>query len=743
MLKRLQSKSTRWVYFVIITVFLMCCTGLRLQPVWAQTSDSERPKIGIALGGGGALGLSHIGVLKWLEENRIPVDYVAGTSMGGLIGGCYATGMSADEIETFLKTIDWSQLFDSVPPLKNVDFRRKEDRRDYSAELEMGFKKNSLKLPQGLSGYRISLLLSRITFPYSSIVSFDDLPIPFRCVAADIINNEPVVMGDGSLAEAMRATMAVPSVFTPVERDGRQLVDGGIYDNVPTSVIQKMGANVIIAVHLNANKGKPSGSKGSIVLLNTLDAIIENNSRKSLGIADVVIEPQRGKLNAISWKAIDQFISYGYQAAAAEASRLKKYSLSEEEWQKYLNQRDQRKRTIRSVPEQIMVFGASPQNKMAIKDRLQTYLGKPLDPERLEADLTDIMGTSLYESLRYEFKDQNGISTLVINAIEKPYGPPFIDFALNIKIGDKQSEINPRFRITAFNIKGTGAELRTDIGVGSENYLFSELYTPLFKSNFFLAPFVKTDQTNLTMYDRDGYSINSYQNDHSEIGLDGGYSFGKNAELRIGYTAGYQTLRRQSGEDMALDLDGEIRRTHLQWGFNNNDEMIFAKKGLDWKLEANWYDCVPGNRDSFGQVETQFIKCLPVGAKDMIFMMFAGGGSFQGTPPWTQQFRLGGPFRLGSYSINELSGNNYLLGNVGYLKSLGELPISSRDVYLGLWYEKGGVFDNGSPQVHELHLESDIAIGLLSTTIFGPIYIGYSYGENGNESFNITLGHLF
>lgn len=723
---------------ILMLGLVLLSFGLKFHPVLADNSTMERPKIGIALGGGGALGLAHIGVLEWLEENRIPVDCVAGTSMGGLIGGCYATGMSAAEIEVFLKTIDWNRLFDSAPPLKNIDFRRKEDRRNYSAELEMGFKGNSLKFPQGLGGYRINLLLSRITLPYSSIRSFDELPIPFRCVAADIMNNEAVVMGDGSLAESMRATMAVPSVFTPVERDGRQLVDGGIYDNVPTDVTKKMGADVIIAVHLNANRGKPSGSKGSIVLLNAIDAIVENNSQRSLAIADVVLEPQRGKLSMLSWKAIDQFIVYGYQAAAAEASSLKKYSLSEEEWQRHLTERNRRKKTVQPVPEQIVVLGTSSENGRMIKNRLRNHVGKLLNPDELEADLTDVLGSSLYESLRYEYQVRDGVSTLVIVAVEKPYGPPFLDFALNIQIGEKQSQVNPGFRFTAFNINGPGSELRADIGVGSEIYLFSELYKPLRKSNFFIAPFIKMEETNLSNF-QDGYPMNSYKNYYSEIGLDGGYRFEKCAELRVGYSLGNQTLRRQSGNEIPSDLNGTIRRTHLAWSFNNNDEMILAKKGLDWKTEANWYDCVPGSGDSFGQLETQLITCFPVGAKDMVFTMVAAGGSFEGTPPWTQQFHLGGPFRLGCYNINELSGSNYVLGNIGYLKALGHLPMSGRNIYLGLWYENGGVFEDWSSR----DLKSDIAVGFLSATIFGQLYIGYSYGEEGDHSYQIMLGHIF
>jgi NTE family protein len=726
------------INFWVITMVLLFNLSLPISSVMAETSKVERPKIGIALGGGGALGLAHIGVLKWLEENRIPIDYVAGTSMGGLIGGCYATGMSAEEIEVLLKNIDWYQLFDSMPPLRSVNFRRKEDRRNYFAELEIGYRDNGFKLPQGLAGYRISLLLSRIALPYSSINSFDELPIPYRCVSADINHDEVVVMSDGSLAEAMRATMAVPGVFTPVKRDGRLLIDGGIFDNVPTDVTKQMGADVIIAVHLKAKRGKTRSSENSNVLLSTIDSILENNSRRSLGIADVVLDPQMGNLNEISWKAIEQFITYGYQAAAMQAEKLKKYSLNEADWQKYLQQRNQRKRMVTAIPTDILVLGASSQNASTIRTSLQAHLGRLLEPIQLEADLTDIMGSSLYESLRYEFQIKKGIPTLVIYAIEKPNGSLRIDFALNMSMDDQQGAINPRFRVTAFNISGPSSELRTDFGVGSELYFATELYKPLFTSNSFVAPFLKLGQTNLDMYDN-SYPISSYQNNHSEAGLDLGYIFGKTAELRVGYALGNQDLRQQSGQRSTSDLSGSIRRIHLKWNFNNTDEMMFPEKGLDWKLETDWYDQVPGSQDPLGQVETQFIKCFPVATKDMIFTMLAAGNSFQGIPSWVQQFRLGGPFRLGCYNINELSGNNYLLENIGYLKFLGELPLTKKNIYLGLWYENGGVFESWSNQ----NLKDDLSVGLLSATIFGQIYIGISYGDGNNRAVNFMLGHIF
>ena len=187
----------------------------------------ERHRIGLVLSGGGARGLAHIGVLEWLEQHRIPVDYIAGTSMGGLIGGLYATGMPPAEIRRLVSTLDWDKLLSGPPSYNELSFRRKEDRRAYPTALEFGWR-DGLRLPQSINpGHYVGLLLDRLTLPYSTVPTFGDLPTPFRCVATDIIAAEPVVLQDGSLSQALRATMAIPGIFTPIEIGGRVLADGG------------------------------------------------------------------------------------------------------------------------------------------------------------------------------------------------------------------------------------------------------------------------------------------------------------------------------------------------------------------------------------------------------------------------------------------------------------------------------------------------------------------------------------
>src|SRR5260370_697315 len=232
---------------VFILLLLLLPLSLRAQQ---NPAPRLRPKIGVALEGGGAMGLAHIGVLKWFEEHHIPVDYVAGTSMGGLVGGFYATGMSPDELKTLIDGMDWRKILGDRTPYEDLAFRRKEDQRAYPNSLIFGLR-GGLNLPPGLNaGHQIGLLIDRVTLPYDEVSSFDALPVPFRCVATDLVSQKPYVFKDGSLAVALRATMSIPGAFSPVNDGKAVFVDGGLVDNLPTDVVRQMGAEIVIAGHL-------------------------------------------------------------------------------------------------------------------------------------------------------------------------------------------------------------------------------------------------------------------------------------------------------------------------------------------------------------------------------------------------------------------------------------------------------------------------------------------------------------
>ncbi len=314
----------------------------------ARTPSVDRPKIGVVLEGGGALGLAHIGVLQWFEEHRIPIDYLAGTSMGGLVGGLYATGMSAAELQDVVSTIDWSKALDAKTPYPALSFRRKEDQRSFQNNLEFGLR-HGFSGPGGLSsGQRITYLFDRAALPYSDLKSFDDLPIPFRCVATDLNSGKQHIFENGPLGEALRATMSLPAIFTPVTNEKSTWVDGGLLNNLPVDVVKRMGADIVIVVHLVPSPFVPEGRSLQVVMQRSISVTIEANELRSLEAADLVVSEDLAGYSSSNYSLGAQIIVRGSEGAEKRSQLLSKLALDEAAWQEHLDLRQSRR--IRSVP---------------------------------------------------------------------------------------------------------------------------------------------------------------------------------------------------------------------------------------------------------------------------------------------------------------------------------------------------------------------------------------------------------
>src|ERR1700687_5096824 len=332
--------------------------GVPPPPAKAAASGSQRPRIGLVLEGGGALGLAHVGVIKWLEENRIPVDVVAGTSMGALVGGIYASGESPDQISTLIRSINWSEVLTGVTPYKDLSFRRKEDRRDYPNAFEFGLKKGT-QFPSGFnSGQQVGLILDRVGLPYSEMKSFDELPIPFRCVATDLVAGDSYVFDHGSLAEAMRSSMSLPAFFTPVRERNRVLVDGGLVNNLPVDVARQMGADIVIAVHLALSRMDPTAPLSSVaVLQRSANVSIAINELRSMGAADILLQADVERFTMTDYNLYDKIEAEGYKAAQTKSALLFRLQVGEDEWQQILAARKAKRRPV-PVPEFVEVTGA-------------------------------------------------------------------------------------------------------------------------------------------------------------------------------------------------------------------------------------------------------------------------------------------------------------------------------------------------------------------------------------------------
>src|SRR3984957_6768451 len=375
----------------------------------SRHDQTSHPKLGLVLEGGGALGLAHIGVITWMEEHRIPVSYVVGTSMGGLVGGIYATGRSPAEVRELINGIDWDQVLSGTVPFRDLSFRRKQDAHEVPGSLEFGLR-NGLQFPAGFNtGQEVDLILDRVALPYSELSSFNDLPIPFACVATDLVSKKPHVFRDGPLSLAMRSTMSLPGIFSPVRSGDHLYVDGGLLNNIPIDVAKEMGADVVLGIHLETESLSPTATLASFgVLGQSISVMIAANELRSMEQADILVTVPLQKYSSLDYDKADAIIKAGYDAAAAKASVLAAYSVSPAEWEQYLSERNARRKTVQT-PTFVTVIGtSSPEMERGMEKQLSSVVGKPIDTKKLDQQMMTIVGQGRFSTSTYSMTEKDG-----------------------------------------------------------------------------------------------------------------------------------------------------------------------------------------------------------------------------------------------------------------------------------------------------------------------------------------------
>lgn len=722
-------------------VIVLILTATLISAQTAPTQD--RPKIGLVLEGGGALGLAHIGVLQWMEEHHVPMDYIAGTSMGGLVGGIYATGMNPDEVRQLVSGIDWDGVIRGETDFRDLSFRRKEDRQNYPATFEFGLR-HGVAFPGGFnSGHQVGLILDRVALPYSTIKSFDELPTPFRCVSTELTERQEYVFKDGPLSDALRATMSIPGFFTPVKLNHKIYVDGGLLDNLPTDVARDMGAQHVIAVHLQGAKLSAETPLSSFsVLGQSIAAVVATNERRGMQKADTVIRVDLERFDSTSFDQADQLIAAGYAAAEASAAALLPFRLSDDEWKAFQERRQRRRIREVPTPQFVTVDGTSRRVAKQVELKLRRWDGKRIDPKKLEEQLTELTGLGRFSAVGYSLVEQDGKTGLRIHAAEKEYAPPTVNPTLIIDGSDYQ---NVRFavgaRFTFLDIGKTNAELRTDVLAGSQYHAGIEYYLPLAgDSGWFLAPRALADNSPLDIYLRDKH-LAEYRLRQANTGMDLGYNFDRFGELRMGYEFGWLQYDPDLGDKTVVaNVSGKQSLTRIRYSFNHLDDAIVPRAGFALNTNFGFYDSRPGAADQFPALDarTQFFQ--PVRENDSIFVTASGGTTFDFSHTGVPLYALGGPFRLSAYGNNEIFTNQYFLFQTGYLHQVTQLPpILGNHVYLAGSYEIGKAYGIERSQ----RLPMDGTLGLVIQTLFGPAYIGGSYGDSGHHKFFFQLGRIF
>src|SRR6201996_6811903 len=707
---------------------LLCCTLLSTAYCSAQQAASPapagRPKLGIVLEGGGALGLAHIGVLQWMEEHRIPVSYVAGTSMGGLVGGIYATGRSPAEVREITNEIDWDDVLRGQTPFQDLSFRRKQDAHEIPSSLEFGLRKG-LQFPAGFNtGQQVSLILDRVALPYSELKSFNDLPTPFACVATDLVSGKPHVFRSGPLAVALRSTMSLPGIFTPVRTGDHIYADGGLLNNIPIDVAKEMGADIVIGIHLETEPISPSAPLSSFAVLGeSISVMIAANELRSMEQADLLVSVPLQKYNALDYGAADAIIKAGYDAAASKAKVLSAFSVSEADWQQYLANRKARQKTT-PIPEFVQVTGTHPELAEAMQKRLAVDIGKPVDPAKLDGQMLRLQGQGRFANVGYSMIEKNGSQGLQIQTEPKAYAPPVVRPIILI---DGSNYNNVLFsigaRFTFLDFGSYRSELRSDAIIGSQYLIDSEYYHPFTPTtNWFVAPRGGANSVQDYVYNGDT-QIATYRNREVLGGVDVGYGFGTTGELRLGYEGGYEKLSPQIGNSSVLPtVSGGTGDVKLQYQLNTLDNPVIPRSGQSLLLYTKGYNTNPAAPGPFPLSEVQSQSFFRLSQPSSVFLGASGGSSY-GYKAGIPAFSLGGSQRMVAWNTNELYTNQYFLGQLGYIRELTKLPplLGSNIEFIGL-FEVGKTYNLavGPPPPN---LPMDGAIGIVVNTIFGPVEV--------------------
>jgi NTE family protein len=739
-------ERTRWrSYFLGLRIVLALLTLIVSSLVAVAQNGQAPPKrltIGVALEGGGALGLAHIGVLRWFEQHHIPIDYLSGNSMGALVGGMYATGKSPDELEVLVKHIDWPLVIGGGTPYQDLSFRRKEDVRAVQNDLVIGFK-HGATLPSGLSsGHQIGLIIDRETLAYSTVKSFDDLPIPFRCVSTELISEKAHVFSTGPIGFAMRSSMSLPGIFDPMRDGDRVYVDGALVDNLPTDLVRDMGPDVVIAIHLQVSPATANEIQSLFsVLGQSITVGTANTELRGMELADIVVKVDLRKFTSLEFKKAEEIIQKGMEAAEAKAKILQPYALDQAAWNEYLAHRDARKKAAAGIPQFVKVQGTTPDAEQKIQKFLQPVVGRPIDAQMLDSYLTRLTGVGRFESASYGLIQSDGQVGLLVTVREKNYAPPVLQPALAVN-GTEPDNVTFTMggRLTFLDIAGYGSELRTDFAFGNTYGISTELYKRFNETTrWFFAPSVSaTDSAEWI------FSHNNPQADYrlgiAEFGTDLGYAVSRFSEVRAGYEIGYLDANLKLGTPLFQSVKGQVGASRFRFITDHRDDPIIPRRGYFSDLTFQWVNKSPGAVGAFPNLELKTEYFKTVSQPSSVFLIAQGGSTIGYDNTGIPQYFLGGTGGLLAYGQNEVRGDQYYLFRAGYLHRLLSLPpFLGNGLYAVTLYEVGKMFN--APGVSRL--PNDGAAGVIVRTAIGPVFAGGSVGDTGHATWFFALGRVF
>ncbi|MDH3585680.1 MAG: patatin-like phospholipase family protein [Gammaproteobacteria bacterium] len=729
------------------------CTALSLATVAnagdmeraTDVTSSDRLRVGLVLGGGGARGAAHIGVLRELERMHIPIDAIAGTSMGAIVGGLYASGMSVDELEKLVAEMDWADAMSDEPERSDLRFRRKQDAKNFPVDLDIGLEHGRFKLPLGMvQGQKLDLILRNLTLPVSQVSDFDDLPIPFRAIASDIETGEMYVMHSGDLALAIRASMSVPGVLAPVSIDGHLLVDGGLVGNLPVDIVRDMGVDVVIAVDVEFPLYTLDELRSAITVSEQMLTILIRKETlrqiEKLGEGDVLITPKLGTFGSANFGAIVEAIEPGAKAAREAAPRLASLATDEAGFAAWQREREQREPTAERLAF-VRVEHDSRLSARVFESRLGVAAGDPIDATELSAEAAQLHALDVFEKVSYRLVEEDGKTGVVFDARAKSWGPSFLNFGFTLEDDfEGATNFDLRARLTRPAVNRYGGEWRADLRLGTEPRLLTEFYQPLrWDSRLFVAPYIDFDQSNFNAF-TDQDIVARLRVTELTGGFDIGAEIGNSGEFRLGAFRGGGEARVTIGDPVVPDPDFETGGLRALLRFDSLDKPWFPTSGVRADLEWTQSLRELGGDDRYDIIDMSVEAVRSRGKSTVGFGLdFQTTLSFDGAVQ--DLFRLGGFHRLSGYERGAISGPHAAVAKLLYYRRIGDSPggLFDAPVYVGASLEAGNVWESRS----DMSIDSTLLHGSLFVGIdsyVGPMFFAAGIGQGGLTNFYLVIG---
>jgi len=698
------------------------------------------------LQGGGALGFAHVGVLKVLERERIPVDVLAGTSMGSIVGAAYASGRSVEEMATVLGTTDWDALFNETTPRAERDYRLKAGRqREVFGDSKVGFKDGELQAPSALiDGQRVEPVLQRLFGKVPPNLDFDTLPIRYRAVAADIENGETVVIDRGSLALAARASMAVPGVFSPVEREGRLLVDGGITNNFPVDVALEMKPDVLIAVHFDYEfRTREKLTNPLAILGQMMDLLLEKSTEERLRMVrpdDILIVPDLKGYASTSFTNAHEIMAAGEAAAEKVVPSLKRLALSPAEYARY-----QARRSLGGEYAPIINFvevrGLEPGVADEVREKLRGVIGSAFDRPAVERVIDETFDGGEYRKISLDMTERDGRSGVVIDGHKKEWLDNFVRVGFALE-DDFEGESSYALALDwqRRNVTSTGARTDVQLEVGRAPRIFGELYQPFGPADrFFVAPEVSLGQQDLLVRDFEGEVVAKYERRAAILGLKGGIDLREYGEFAAGWRRGPGRISKRIGDGSLPEFDYDIGESFMDLDIDQLDNPDFPTSGYRFAAGGVFAREALGGDSDFdrGVVSAQ----VPFTLGDFTLLMFGEGGRASDDLPVERLSVFGGIFDISGYTKGSLAASNYAIGRATMYVSFekGGSSLFPFGGYVGGTVEFASLRSN----VEEIGDHPDIVAGsvfLGVDTPVIPLYFGFGLSDEAEHAFYLALG---